>query len=295
MTWSRHAVVGCLVGCAVAAAPGVGDRLAGAQETLRAKLIGQWRLVSTEQVREGEPATPGAMGTSPLGLITYTADGHMLAQLAPASRPKVSRRRCLTRRGERVAAHAHQLFRDLHRGRAHPHGDPSPRRQPGARRARLRADHRSRRASASMLTTPTTVVDGKKRFARITWERVTPAPAAPPYQASARMAVAGTWELVEHKTTMASGEVRRAFGPNPKGLFIFGEDGYTTVQIVNPERPAAALDTASDDELRTLARTLPRLLRHLRRRPGDQEDRRPHHVRPQPDEHRRRSDPLLRD
>ena len=42
--------------------------------------------MSTEQVREGEPATPGAVGTSPLGLITYTADGHMLAQLAPASR-----------------------------------------------------------------------------------------------------------------------------------------------------------------------------------------------------------------
>ena len=54
---------------------------------------------------------------------------------------------------------------------------------------------------------------------------------------------------------MANGEVRRAFGPNPKGLFIFGEDGYTTVQIINPERPSAALDTASDDELRALART----------------------------------------
>jgi hypothetical protein len=106
-----------------------------------------------------------------------------------------------------------------------------------------------------VLTTPTVVVDGKKRFSRITWERVTTAPAQPPYAADGRKAVAGTWELVEHKTTLASGEVRRAFGPTPKGLFIFGLDGYTTVQIVNPERPATPLDKASDDDARALART----------------------------------------
>ena len=294
MTWSRHAVVGCLVGCAVAAAPGVGDRLAGAQETLRAKLIGQWRLVSTEQVREGEPSTPGAMGTSPLGLITYTADGHMLAQLAPASRPKV-------RAADASPAEVKELLRthtsyfgtytvDERTRTVTHHRDGSQ--VPGERDFVRTIDLSGQRL---MLTTPTTVVDGKKRFARITWERVAPAPAAPPYQASARRAVAGTWELVEHKTTMANGEVRRAFGPNPKGLFIFGEDGYTTVQIINPERPSAALDTRVGRRAAGAGPHLPRLLRHLRRRPGDEEDRRPHHVRPQPDEHRRRSDPLLRD
>ena len=254
MTWSRHAVVGCLVGWAVAAAPNVGDRVASAQETLRAKLVGQWRLVSTEQVREGEPATPGAMGTSPLGLITYTADGHMLAQLAPASRPKV-------RAADASPAQVKELLRthtsyfgtytvDERTRTVTHHRDGSQ--VPGERDFVRTIDLSGQRL---MLTTPTTVVDGKKRFARITWERVAPAPAVAPYQASGRLAVAGTWELVEHKTTMANGEVRRAFGPNPKGLFIFGEDGYTTVQIINPERPSANLDTASDDELRALART----------------------------------------
>ena len=67
--------------------------------------------------------------------------------------------------------------------------------------------------------------------------------------------MAGTWELVEHKTTLASGEVRRSFGPTPKGLFFFHPDGHTAVQIVNPDRPATALDTASDEDVRALHRT----------------------------------------
>ena len=224
-----------------------------AQPTLRTQLIGHWRLVGTEQVREGEPPT-STMGSGPLGLITYTADGHMLAQLGPAARPKV-------RAADATPAQVRELLRTQtsyfgtftvdERARTvthHRDGSQVPGERDFVRQIELSG-------SRLVLTTPTTVVDGKKRFARITWERVTPAPTVPPYVAAARQAVAGTWELVEHKTTLASGEVRRAFGPAPKGLFIFGPDGYTTVQIVNPERPLTPLDKATDDEARALART----------------------------------------
>ena len=77
-----------LIVMAVAVGAGAVSSGPAAQETLRARLIGQWRLVGTEQVREGEPSGPSPAAAT-LGLITYTADGHMLAQLAPATRPKV--------------------------------------------------------------------------------------------------------------------------------------------------------------------------------------------------------------
>jgi hypothetical protein len=224
-----------------------------AQESLRARLIGQWRLVGTEQVREGEPPA-STMGAAPLGLITYTADGHMLAQLGPATRPKV-------RAADATPAQVRELLRtqtsyfgtftvDERARTVTHHRDGSQ--VPGERDFVRTIDLAGTRL---VLTTPTTVVDGKKRFARITWERVSTAPAVAPYTAEARRAVAGTWALVEHKTTAANGTVNQAFGASPKGLFIFGLDGYTTVQIVNPDRPTTPLDQASDDEARALART----------------------------------------
>lgn len=238
-----------LVGLAIAL--GAAPHGLTAQPTLRSQLVGHWRLVGTEQVREGEPPA-STMGSAPVGLITYTPDGHMLAQLGPAIRPKV-------RAADATPDQVRELLRtqtsyfgpftvdERTRAVTH-HRDGSQ--VPGERDFVRTIDLSGTRL---VLTTPTTVVDGKKRFARITWERVTPAPAQPPYDAAARKAVAGTWELVAHQTTSASGEVRRAFGPSPKGLFIFSDNGYTTVQIVNPQRPATPLDKAPDDEARALA------------------------------------------
>jgi hypothetical protein len=241
---------GWMVGWAVVALMAVGDRTT-AQDTLRTRLVGQWRLVSTEQVREGEAP---AIGAATLGLITYTADGHMLAQLAPATRPKV-------RTADATVDQLKELLRthtsyfgtysvDERTRTVTHHRDGSQ--VPGERDFVRTVELTGTRL---VLTTPTVVVDGKKRFSRIHWERVAAAPARPPNDAAARQAVTGTWELLDHRTTLASGEVRRAFGPNPKGLFIFGDDGYTTVQIVNPDRPATALDAASEAELRALAGT----------------------------------------
>lgn len=228
------------------------DELA-AQGPLRDQLVGQWRLVATEQVREGE-VPMASLGDAPIGLLTYTAGGHVLAQLGPASRPRV-------RAADATAEEVKALLRTQtsyfgtftvdERARTVTHHRDGGQ-VPGARDI-VRGIELA--GSRLVLTTPTVVVDGRTRFSRITWERVTPAPAMAPYAASGRSAVAGTWALVEHRTTMAGGEVRRNFGPAPKGLFVFGDDGYTSVQIVNPDRPSTPLDDASEDEARALART----------------------------------------
>ena len=224
-----------------------------AQGTLRSQLIGHWRLISSEQVRDGE-APVFSLGPSPAGVIIYTADGHMQAQLASTIRPKV-------RAAEATAEQQRELLRtytayfgtftvDESTSTVTHHRDGSE--APGERDFVRTISVSGNRL---VLTTPTTVVDGKKRFARITWERLAAAPVAAPYVATARKAVAGTWELVEHKTTMANGDVRRAFGPSPKGLFIFHEDGHTSAQIVGAERPATPLAKATDDEVRALSRS----------------------------------------
>lgn len=223
------------------------------QGTLRAQLIGHWKLISTEQVREGE-APVLSMGDSPSGMITYTTDGHMQALLGPSTRPKV-------RAADATPAQVKELLQtftayfgtftvDETAATVTHHRDGSS--VPGERDF-LRSI--ALNGNRLVLTTPTTVVEGKKRFARITWERLTPVPPVAPHTAAARKAVAGTWELVAHQTTMANGEVRRNYGPSPKGLFIFHADGHTTVQIVNPDRPATLLAQATDDEVRALSRT----------------------------------------
>lgn len=238
---------------AVVAVCGLATDTGRAQATLRSQLVGHWRLIGSEQIREGEGAV-STLGPSPAGMITYTADGHMLAQLGPVARPRV-------RPADATAAQVKELLRtqtsyfgtytvDERARTVTHHRDGSA--APGERDFLRSIDLSGARL---VLTTPETVVDGKKRFARITWERLPPAPAVAPYDAGARTAVAGTWELVEHKTTLANGDVRRGFGPNPKGLFIFSEDGHTTVQIVNPDRPATPLGEATDDQARALMRT----------------------------------------
>lgn len=220
--------------------------------TLREQLIGTWRLISSEQIREGE-APVFSLGPSPAGMITYTAEGRMQAQLASTIRPKI-------RTADATVAQQRELLRtytayfgtfDVDERAAtvthHRDGTQVPGERDFVRTISLSGNR-------LVLVTPTTVVDGKKRFARITWERMAVVPPVATYQAAARQAVAGTWELVEHQTTMANGEVRRAFGPTPRGLFIFHEDGHTSVQIVSAGRPTAPLAKASDDEVRELSR-----------------------------------------
>ncbi len=241
------------IGLAAAAVLTVNRTDGAAQGTLRAQLIGHWRLVSSEQIREGE-APVRSLGASPAGLISYTADGHMLAQLSSTIRPTV-------RAADATPDQQRDLLRtftayfgtfdvdETTRTVTH-HRDGSQ--VPGERDFVRTVDLRGNRL---VLTTPTTLVEGKKRFARITWERLGVAPVVAPHVAAARRAVTGTWELVDHQTTMANGDVRRSFGPTPKGLFVFHEDGHTTVQIVNPDRPATSLAVASDDEVRALTRS----------------------------------------
>lgn len=222
------------------------------QTSLRSQLIGHWRLVSTETVREGE-AQPSSLGPSPVGTIVYTSDGHMQAHLTPATRSRV-------RPAEASAAGARALARytayfgrfsvdEASRTVTHRRDGTFG---PGARDFVRTVEVNGNRL---VLTTPPTSVNAKTQFARITWERLPAAPVAATYDAAARRVVAGTWELVEHKTTMANGEVRRSFGPSPKGLFFFHPDGHTAVQIVNPDRPTTTLDAASDDDIRALHRT----------------------------------------
>ncbi len=203
-------------------------------------------------MREGEPPTAG-LGAAPLGTIVYTADGRMQAQLTTATRPRV-------RPADANAADARALARytayfgtftvdEASRTVTH-HRDGTfgPGERDFVRTIALTGNR-------LVLTTPTTMVDGKTRFSRITWERLPVADVAASFSAEARREVTGTWELVEHKTTLPSGEVRRNFGPTPRGVFVFHPDGHTAVQIVNHDRPATALDRASDDEVRLLQRT----------------------------------------
>lgn len=222
------------------------------QASLHSQLIGHWGLVSTETVREGERPT-STLGPSPLGTIVYTTDGHVQAQLTRSGRASL-------RPADASPAEARELARyTAYFGRfaVDEAGRTVTHRRDGTFVPGERDIVRSVDLSGNrlVLTTPTTLVNGKTQFTRITWERLPAAPVAATYAAAARRAVAGTWALVEHKTTLPGGEVRRSFGATPKGLFIFHPDGHTSVQIVNPDRPATGPDRASDDDVRALLRT----------------------------------------
>lgn len=220
------------------------------QATLRSQLIGHWRLVGTDQVVEGRAAV---RGPNTVGTIVYTADGHMQAHLTEPDRPKV-------RAAEATPAQARALARytayfgtftvDERAGTVTHHRDGTF--APGERDFVRTIELAGNRLT---LVTPPTVVNGVRQHARIIWERLPAAAATAPFAPAARQAVAGTWELVEHKTTLTTGEVRRAFGTTPRGLFIFHPDGHTAVQIVDPNRPATPLATASDADIAALART----------------------------------------
>lgn len=222
------------------------------QSSLRSQLVGHWRLVAAETIREGDALT-AALGPAPLGTIIYTADGHVQAHLTPRDRP-------VLRPADAPLAEAHALARytayfgryavdDVTRTVTH-------RREgtfvPGERDIVRTIELEGNRL---VLTTPATSVNARTQYTRITWERMPSAPVAAGFTAAARREVAGTWALVDHRTTLPTGEVRKNFGPAPRGLFIFHPDGHTAVQIVDPDRPDARPDEATEAELRSLHRT----------------------------------------
>lgn len=221
-----------------------------AQSTLRAQLIGHWRLVGTETIVEGKAPV---RGPQTVGTIVYTSDGHMQAHLTLPERPKV-------RSADATPAQARELARytayfgtftvdEAAKSVTHRRdGTFGPGERDFVRTVELTGNRLT-------LVTPATTVNGARQYTRITWERMPAAAAVAPFDPSARRQVAGTWALVEHKTTLATGEVRRAFGTTPKGLFIFHPDGHTAVQIVDPNRPDTPLSGASDDDVKALSRT----------------------------------------
>lgn len=226
---------------------------AEAQERpLHARLIGHWRLVSSETIREGDPPV-ATLGPSPLGTIVYTADGRVQAHLTLGARPKIRPADAPLTEARALARYTAYFGRfavdEVTRTVTHRRDGTFV---PGERDTVRTIDFNGDRL---VLTTPATSVNARTQYTRITWERLPEAPVAASYVATARRAVAGTWELVEHKTTLASGEVRRSFGPTPLGLFIFHPDGHTAVQIVNPDRPDAAPATAAGADVRALHRT----------------------------------------
>jgi hypothetical protein len=223
---------------------------AEAQErSLRSQLIGHWRLVATDTVREGDPPV-ATLGPSPLGTIVYTADGHVQAHLTPVARPRTRPADAPLEEARLLARYTAYFGRfavdEVTRTVTH-------RREgtfvPGERDIVRTIDLSGNRL---VLTTPATSVNARTQYTRIVWERL---PVATGFSAEARREVAGTWTLVDHRTTLATGEVRHSFGPAPQGFFIFHPDGHTTVQIVNPDRPQAAPATAAEADLRALHRT----------------------------------------
>jgi hypothetical protein len=222
------------------------------QTPLRSQLVGHWRLVTTETIREGDPPV-ATLGQAPLGTIIYTADGHVQAHLGPRERPgtrpadaPLDEARALARY---TAYFGRYAVDDTTRTITHRRdGTFVPGERDIVRTIALDGNR-------LVLTTPATSVNARTQYTRITWERLPSAPVAAGFTAAARRDVAGTWALVDHRTTLASGEVRQNFGPSPQGLFIFHPDGHTGVQIVNPDRPDAAPESATEADLRALHRS----------------------------------------
>ena len=46
----------------------------------------------------------------------------------------------------------------------------------------------------------------------------------------------GTWRMVSIEGHSSDGTITRDWGPEPLGIWIFTEDGYLSVQIVDPDR-----------------------------------------------------------
>lgn len=222
------------------------------QTSLRARLVGHWRLVDVAQHRDGQPTAAG-LGPTPMGLLSYTPDGRVLAHLTLATRPKVRAAEASTedlRTIARYTAYFGTFDVDETTRTVTHHRDGSF--APGARDLTRTVTLTGTRL---VLTTPPAVVNGERRHSTITWERLPSAPVDAGYSAAARQAVAGTWTLVDHRTILASGDVRQAFGTTPRGLFVFDADGHTSVQIADASRPTTPIETAAADDLRALSRT----------------------------------------
>jgi len=81
---------GCLLAAGAALGTvGVTTALAGvaSSRSLRETLIGAWRLVSSVETDIKTGAVDRPLGDKPEGLILYTPDGYMSAQLSAADRP----------------------------------------------------------------------------------------------------------------------------------------------------------------------------------------------------------------
>jgi hypothetical protein len=48
--------------------------------------------------------------------------------------------------------------------------------------------------------------------------------------------LAGTWRLARHVRHDAQGRLAYPFGLRPRGLLVYGADGFMSVAIVNPKR-----------------------------------------------------------
>src|ERR1700730_8034227 len=61
---------------------------ARSRPSVRAQLIGSWRLVSRQSRKEnGEVETDPGLSATPLGILIYDQSGQMAAQLFPRSHP----------------------------------------------------------------------------------------------------------------------------------------------------------------------------------------------------------------
>ncbi len=59
-------------------------------------------------------------------------------------------------------------------------------------------------------------------------------------QKSLKQRLVGTWLLVSNERTEKDGSHVQGFGPNPKGILIFGRDGRMAVMIMRSDRPKYA-------------------------------------------------------
>ena len=83
----KHASL--LAAAAALGITGIAPALAGgaSSRSLRESLIGAWRLVSSVETDTKTGAVDLPLGDKPEGLILYTPDGYMSAQLSAANRP----------------------------------------------------------------------------------------------------------------------------------------------------------------------------------------------------------------
>ncbi|MZE70490.1 lipocalin-like domain-containing protein [Streptomyces sp. SID5789] len=77
---------------------------------LRAALVGTWRLVSYEAVAVDDGEVVHPFGERPLGLLVYTPDGYMSAQIAAPDRPRFDGSRLEAGRPEELAGAARQYL-----------------------------------------------------------------------------------------------------------------------------------------------------------------------------------------